>query len=223
MAGRAASILGIRPSTRRVTGRDPARFRRYFEAVALSSAGLAEHSTLFEAARIDSRTAAAYEQLLINLFVLELVPAWLVNRLARLVKSPKRYLIEPALLGAALRLDLLSVLRDGDLLGRLLDTFVAAQLRPELALDPRRARLHHLRERDGRREIDLVCELSANRLVAIEVKATASPGREDARHLAWLRDRLGDGFAAGAVLHTGPGRFQLGERLFALPISSIWG
>lgn len=40
-------------------GRDPARLRRYFEAYALNSAGLAEDKTLYDAAGIDRRTALA--------------------------------------------------------------------------------------------------------------------------------------------------------------------
>lgn len=206
-----------------LTGRDPARLRRYFEALALSSAGLAEDKTLYDSAGIDRRTADAYERLLVNLWVLELVPAWLTNRLSRLVRSPKRYLVDPSLIAAALRLDVAAVMRDGDLLGRLLDSLVAAQLRPELALGPRRPRMYHLREKNGRREIDLVVELAADQVVAIEVKATAAPSPHDARHLSWLRDELGDRFVAGALLHTGPGRFALGRRIFALPIACIWG
>jgi hypothetical protein len=203
-------------------GRDPARLRRYFEAIALNSAGLAEDKTLYDAAAIDRKTAAAYERLLVNLLVLELIPAWLTNRLSRLVKAPKRYLVDPALIGAALRLDVPAAMRDGDLLGRLLDTLVAAQLRPELALGAQRARLYHLREKNGRREVDLLAELAAHHVVALEVKATAAPRPDDARHLTWLRDQLGDRFIAGAVLHTGPARFALGERIFALPIATIW-
>src|SRR5437899_1659866 len=83
-----------------LAGRDPARRRRYFEAVALNSAGVAEHKTLYDAAAIDRKTADAYERLLVNLLVLELLPAWLTNRLSRLVKAPKRYLVDPGLLGA---------------------------------------------------------------------------------------------------------------------------
>jgi predicted AAA+ superfamily ATPase len=206
-----------------VTGRDPARLRRYFEALALNSAGLAEHKTLYDAAGIDRKTADAYERLLVNLLVVDLVPAWMTNRLSRLVKGPRRYLIDPSLVGSALGLDLLTVLRDGDLLGRILDTLVIAQLRPELALSPARPRLYHARERNGRREIDALVELGAHRVVAFEVKASAAPSVEDGRHLAWLRDELGDRFVAGAVLHTGPGRFELSPRIFALPIAAIWG
>jgi predicted AAA+ superfamily ATPase len=206
-----------------VGGRDPARLRRYFEALALNSAGLAEQKTLYDAAGINRKTADAYESLLIGLFLLELVPAWWTNRLSRLVKGPKRYLVDPSLMGAALRLDVSAVMRDGNLLGRMLDAFVAAQLRPEAALSETRPRLYHVRERNGRRELDIVAELRADRVVAIEVKAGASPTADDARHLAWLRDELGDRFAAGAVLHTGPRGFMLGPRIAALPIASLWG
>jgi uncharacterized protein len=203
-------------------GRDPARLRRYFEALALNSAGLAEQKTLYDAAGINRRTAEAYESLLVNLFILELAPAWWTNRLSRLVKSPKRYLIDPSLIGAALRLDVPAVMRDGNLLGRILDTLVAAQLRPEAALSETRPRLYHLREKNGRRELDIVAELRADRVVAIEVKASAAPTIEDGRHLVWLRDELGDRFLGGAVLHTGPRSFVLSPRIFALPIASIW-
>jgi len=202
--------------------RDPRLLRRYFEALALSSAGMAESKTIYEAAGINRKTAIAYERLLTNLFVLDTLPAWMSNRLSRLVKTGKRYLVDPSLIAAALRLDQTSVLRDGDLLGRVLDTFVVAQIRPEVDLSPSRPRLHHLRTRDGH-EVDLIAELPANGVLAIEIKATSSPKATDARHLMWMRERLGDRFLAGAVLHTGPRPFQIAERIFALPICTLWG
>jgi predicted AAA+ superfamily ATPase len=179
-------------------------------------------STIFEAANVDRKTANAYARLLANLFVLDVVPAWLTNRLSRLVKTPKRYVTDASLIGAALRIDARNVMRDGGLLGRVLDTFVAAQLRPELAASLRRPRLFHLREKNGRREIDLLTEFAGDQVVAIEVKASAAPTRSDAAHLEWLRDRLGDRFIAGAVLHTGPSAFTLGDRIAAVPIASLW-
>jgi hypothetical protein len=59
--------------------------------------------------------------------------------------------------------------------------------------------------------------------VAVEIRASAAPTIADARHLAWLRDVLGERFKAGAVLHTGPYAFGLGERVLALPICALWG
>jgi predicted AAA+ superfamily ATPase len=209
----ARTLLGLR---------DPARLRRYFEALALNSAGLAEHQTIYGAAGINRLTALEYDRLLTNLFVVDTLPAWTSNRLSRLIQTPKRYLVDPALLASALRLDEAAVLRDGDLLDRVLDTFVLAQLRPEVEVSARRPRLYHLRERNGRREIDVVGEVGAG-VVAVEIKATAAPGPDDAAHLRYLRDQVGERFLGGAVLHTGPRAFVLSDRILALPICALWG
>lgn len=208
------------PTTRR---RDTLRLRRYFEAYALSSGGVADHKTIYDAAQVARDTAVAYEALLAGLFIVEQVPAWTSNRLKRLVLQPKRYVVDPALMAAALRVDENGVLRDGDLLGRVLDTFVAAQLRPELAISTSRPRLHHLRTQQGRREVDLVAELAGQRVIGLEIKAGAATNRGDARHLLWLRDELGERFVAGIVFHTGPRLYELDDKIVAAPISVLWG
>jgi len=64
-----------------------------------------------------------------------------------------------------------------------------------------RPRMVHVRQEDGRHEVAIVAE----------IKASRAPTANDAHHLAWLRDRVGDTFIAGVVLHTGasnvlPGR-----------------
>ncbi len=112
--------------------------------------------------------------------------------------------------------------RNGNLLGRLLETFVVAQLRAQTAVSEHRCRLFHLRQHHGRHEVDVVVEVNAQQIIGIEIKATAAPTTDDARHLGWLRDQIGERFAAGVVLHTGPASFPLGERLWALPISALW-
>lgn len=202
--------------------RDPARLRRYFQAFALNSAGMAEDKTIYDAAGIDRKTALAYEGLLSDLLIVDAMPAWTSNRLKRLIKSPKRYVVDPALMATALGLDVNGILRDGDILGRLLDTFVLAQLRTELEVVQPRARLHHLRDQGGRREVDLLIELGGGRVIGIEVKADAAPEPSSARHLSWLRDELGERFEAGIVFHTGPKVYGLGARIVAAPICTLW-
>jgi predicted AAA+ superfamily ATPase len=202
-------------------GRDPERLRRYFEAVALNTACFVEQMTLAHAAGVDKRTAAAYEQLLRNLLVLHALPAWTTNRLKRLVRGPKRHLTDVALLSGAVGLDTVAVLAEGALLGRVLETFVLAQLRAELPACRTRPRLYHLRQEQGRREIDIVAELGGRRIIGIEVKA-GTPTRTDARHLAWFRDEYGDRFLTGVILHTGPNMYELGDRITAAPIAALW-
>ena len=201
---------------------DAARLQRYLEACAIGSAGTPHHKTLYDAAGISRKTALAYDALLQDLMVTDRLPAWSTNRLKRLSRIPKRYVVDSGLLVGILRVGIDDVLASGSLIGTMMDTFVVAQLRAEAAVARTRYRLSHLREQDGRREVDVIAELGGGRIVGIEVKAAASVGRSDARHLEWLRDAMGDRFTGGAVLHTGPDTFDLADRIVAAPISTLW-
>lgn len=63
---------------------------------------------------------------------------------------------------------------------------------------------------------------AAGRIIGIEVKADAAARRDAAKHLAWLRDQIGDRFVKGMVLHTGPCICDLDDRDLAVPISTLW-
>jgi len=215
--------LLTRDSHALVSDRDHHKLARYFEAVAASSAGSPEHKTLYDAAGVNIKTAGVYDDLLTKLFVTELVPAWAGNHLDRLIKTGKRYVVDSSLMAAAVGATVETVLTDNDLLGRMIDTFVMAQLRPEVALSRRRVRLYHMRTKGGREEVDILAELPGGKILGLEIKATASPDSSDVKHLRWLRERYPDRFVAGAVLHTGPDIIQLDENIFAVPICAFWG
>jgi predicted AAA+ superfamily ATPase len=203
--------------------RDPVRLRRYLQAVAASTGGMPTVKTLTDAVGLDYATATSYDGLLEHLLITERLPAWSTNRLNRLVRLPKRHLVDPALAGPLLGVDVRGALRDGDLLGRLLDSFVAAQMRADIVVSELPTpRLYHARDANGRHEVDLLVELADGRVVGFEVKADAAPGADAGRHLRWLRDALGDRFVAGVVLHTGPRPFRFPDGILALPISALW-
>ena len=203
-------------------GHDSTRLGRYFEAYALNSGGTVEDTTLYRAATIDRRTALSYQDLLNRLYIVDELPTWTSNRLKRLSLAAKRYLVDSSLLASITGATDHTVMGDGNLLGRLLETFAVAQLRAQATVGEHRCRLYHLRQHNGRHEVDVIAELDARNLIGIEIKATAAPSTDDARHLAWLRDHIGDQFIAGVVLHTGPSSFPLGDRLWAHPISTLW-
>lgn len=203
-------------------GRDPQRLRAYLTALALNSAGVVDDTTLWTAAGIAKDTARAYDQLLQNLLVVDRLPAWTSNRLKRLTLAPKRYLVDPGLFTGILAVSPQEVLTHGNLLGRVIETFVVAQIRAETALMALPPRLHHLRVSDGGHEIDLVIEVGAHRLVAIEIKATATPDPGDAKHLRWFRRSLPDNDVTTIVLHTGSETVTFDDGTIATPISALW-
>jgi len=202
--------------------RNPELAQRFFEAYALNTAGVVDQRTLHASAGVAKATGEAYEKLLRNLLVVDAIPAWWSNRLKRLIRSPKRYVVDSALALVALRMDIRGLMSDGNMLGRILDTLVMAQLRSTISCCTSAPRLFHLRQEDGRHEIDIVVEYGGGRIFGIEIKATSAPKQEDGRHLVWLREEFGDRFLGGAVLHTGPRAFLLEEKIVAAPISSIW-
>ena len=201
---------------------DAQKMRAYFDTLSLNTAGSPNDLTLYAVAGINSKAAARYDGVFEDLSIAEKVPPRFSNRIERIEKAKKRYVLDPGLAASAGNLDAASVMGDHDLLGRMLDTFILAQLRPEVAFSDPPVRIHHLRTNAGRQEVDILAELSGNRVIGLEVTASAAVDRSDAKHLVWLRNELGPKFVPGAVMHTGPDIFEVSERVFAVPISSIW-
>ncbi len=203
--------------------RSPESLRRYFTACALHTSGVVPDTALAQAADLDRRTGLGYHEMLTVLRLIQDVPAWHANRLKRLTSMPKRYLTDAGLAAWLVGTGREALARDAHARGRIIDTYVAAQIRVEVEAAVQQARLYHLRTQSGEREIDLVVEFG-QRIAAFEIKTASAPARRDARHIAWLRDQLSpEQFAGGVVFHTGPRRYSLGDRIEAVPIAALWG
>jgi len=174
---------------------------------------------------IDRATASTYEPWLESAFLVHRVAAWGRNLGAAAVKRPKLHAVDTGLAAASLGKDLDALRRPTEpATGRLLESFVVAELAKQVSWAERPIRLHHLRETGGI-EIDAVLQTTDGRVCAVEVKASTRARPEDARHLATVRDRLdrvGGEFVVGVVLHTGEQRLPLGDRIVALPIADLW-
>ncbi|WP_419944563.1 ATP-binding protein [Candidatus Poriferisodalis sp.] len=171
-------------------------------------------------AGVDFRTADAYLGLLEDLCIISRLPAWHEKRLQRLTRSPKIVLTDPGMAAYLLNTDAASLGRDPMLIGQMFETFAATELLAHIETAAEETRMFHARDRDGK-EVDLVLESRGN-VVGVEVKSSSVVGRDDARGLMWLRDRLGDEFAGGVVLSSGRIPFQIDDRVWALPLSSLW-
>ena len=82
--------------------------------------------------------------------------------------------------------------------------------------------LYHYRDKD-QDEVDFVIEDNAGALVGIEVKASATVNTGDFKGLRKLADAGGDAFKLGLVLYDGDKGVPFGKRLFAAPLSCLWG
>lgn len=73
----------------------------------------------------------------------------------------------------------------------------------------------------GTREIDLIVERRDGRVLAIEVKLSTSVGDRDVRHLAWLRDQIGDQLIGSVVLTTGPQAYTRRDGVAVVPLGLL--
>ena len=80
---------------------------------------------------------------------------------------------------------------------------------------------HHFRDRDGR-EVDMVLERDDGMIAGIEIKASATVKAPDFGGLRALAEACGDRFAFGVVLYDSTDVVPFGDRLAAVPLSSLW-
>ena len=175
---------------------------------------------------IDRGTVESYLGWLRMVFLIHELPAWTRSPTPRVVRRPKLHLADTGLAAALMNVDV-DALRPATATstGSLLETFVANEIARQISTGGEPLHLHHYRDGSGH-EVDLVIERSDGAVVAVEVKATASPGPDHLRQLVWLRDRLDEAspgtFRAGVLLHSGERSFRVGDRLYSSPIDVLW-
>jgi len=178
---------------------------------------------LARSADLDRATVRNYLTYLDTVFLTTEVLPWSANLNSRLSKTPEVFLADSGLAAHLLRTSEADLRRVGrPALGGLVETFVHAELMKLATVSEIPVSMWHLRENDDR-EVEFILEGPGGAVVGFEVKATTSPGADSAKHLRWLRERLGQRFTAGVVLHLGQRASSFGDGIHALPVSALWG
>lgn len=194
---------------------------RLLSLLATRAASLLSYSDLSRAAAMPQSTLKRYMALLETVFLVQTLPAWSANLGKRLVKSPKSILCDTGLAAHLQGVDAQRLSAEPVLAGPLLENFVAMELKKQMTWSETRPNLYHFRTQAGR-EVDLVLEDAAGRLVGVEVKSAATASAGDFRGLRALADATGDRFRRGILLYTGRESVPFGEKMHALPVSSLW-
>lgn len=105
--------------------------------------------------------------------------------------------------------------------GALLESFVFAEVLKLMTASDLRLTPHHFRDRDGR-EVDIVLERDDGMIAGIEVKASATVKASDFSGLRALAEACEDRFAFGVVLYDSADIVPFGDKLAAVPLSSLW-
>ncbi len=219
------------------TIRRPATLLRWMNAYAAATASTASFEAIRDAAtggegqKPAKTTTQPYREILQRLFIVDELPAWAPtrNRISRLGMPPKHHLADPALAASLLGVGadaLLSAepagppsLRDGPLLGSLFESLVTLSVR--VYAQAARARVGHLRTRNGDHEVDLIVERRDGRILAIETKLAAVPDDRDVRHLHWLAQQIGADLLDAVVITAGPYAYRRPDGIAIVPAALL--
>jgi len=179
-------------------------------------------ASLAREAGINGETLRSYLSLLETIYLHLRLPAWSTNFTSRAKHHPKVHMVDTGLAADVLGLtaDRLAT-PTSQMAGPLLETFAVNELVRQQAWSQQRVRLGHFMDRK-QREVDLIIESGDGRIVAVEMEAARDVDGTDFKWLAYLRDRLGDRFVNGIVIHLGERPLPFGDRLTALPVSAVW-
>ncbi len=179
---------------------------------------IAEMSSGFKQTR---PTINDYVTLLERIFLIDHLQPWHRNRLKRLIKTPKLHLVDTGLGAALLGLDSTSLVKDRNMYGQLLETFVYQELRRQASWRSAHIEFYHYRDKDGA-EVDVVLETGNDQVAGIEVKSGATVTSSDFLGLRKLRTSVGKSFTSGVVLYDGESVVGFGDGLYAIPIQLLW-
>lgn len=206
------------PDTSRA--RNPSQVGDLLRLIAARSGSLARWDKLGTELGVDGKTAKAHAEALERLFLVRIRRAWHVNLGKRQVKAPKLYAADSGVLAALAGADTVRLQSDGGLAGSIVETFVANEVERLASWTNDTFTFWHYRE--DRREVDIVIEKPSGEVIGLEVKAGATTRSSDFAGLLHLRDRLGDRFRAGVVVNTSAQTVPRGDRLWAVPLMSLW-
>jgi predicted AAA+ superfamily ATPase len=162
---------------------------------------------------VDGRTAAAYIDLLVDLFLIRRLPAWYANVGKRLVKSPKIYVRDSGLLHALLGIESKDALLGHPVVGASWEGFVIENLLVSLPAGV----AGYFYRTSGGAEIDLLLVWPDGRLWAVDVKRNLAPQPDRGFHAACedLQPEL------RFIVYPGSETCDIGKQTTAVPIETL--
>jgi len=197
---------------------DEARFLRFVRACAARTAQMLNLTELARDADIAVNTAKNWLSILQASFQVYLLQPFSNNITKRIIKTPKLYFLDTGLAAYLTEWSSPQTLEAGAMAGPMLETFVCSELLKSWWHRGKQPQLYYYRDKQGR-EIDFLL-FQDQKAYPIEVKKSASPKADDAKHFSLL-PKLGLDSAAGAVLCLTEDWLPLTKEINASPIGLL--
>ena len=193
-------------------------FLRFLRICAARTGQLLNYTELAKDAEISAGTAKNWLSILETSGIIYLLQPWASNVTNRLSKTPKMFFLDTGLVAYLAGWTSPATLEKGAMSGAIFETWVISEILKSWWYSGKSAPVFFYRDKDGR-EIDCLIERDG-KLYPMEIKKSASPGKNDIRHFTAL-EKLGYPMGESALVCMYPDMIPLTENCTVIPASMI--
>ena len=187
--------------------------RRFWTMLAHNQGQIHNAAALARGLEVNGVTIARYLDLMVDLLLVRRLPQWTSNLGRRLVKAPKVYVRDSGICHALLGIETMDELLGHPVIGGSWEGYVIENIISAL---PRRASYGYYRTSGGA-ELDLVIDVGAGEIWAVEVKRSSAPTVSKGFHSACEDLRP----ARKLVVHAGKESFPLAKDIRAVTLPAM--
>jgi len=197
---------------------DEMAFLRFLRASAARSGQMLNMAELSRDAGVAPNTAKSWLSILQASGIAYLLEPYHTNVTKRMVKTPKLYFLDTGLCAYLTEWSSPETLEAGAMSGAILETWIISEALKSYWHNGRRAPFYYYRDKD-QKEIDLLI-VQDGTAYPLEIRKTASPGKEDVRHFKVL-ENLKMAVGHGGVLCLAGQLLPLTDSASSIPVSAL--
>jgi predicted AAA+ superfamily ATPase len=197
---------------------DAMAFLRFLRVAAARTGQLLNLAEMARDADVAPNTAKKWLSILHASDLVYLLEPYFINVAKRMVKSPKLYFLDTGLAAYLTEWSSPETLEAGAMSGTILETWVVGELLKSWRHNGLRAPFYYYRDTD-QKEIDLIIVRDGT-LYPVEIKKTASPNKNAARHFSVL-EKLKMPIGTGAVIGLAAQALPLTGAVWSVPVSYL--
>ena len=203
-----------------ITAKNLVKFHNFMQCIAARVGELFNAESLARDVGVTSKTIAEWTSILESSGVIRLLQPYEKNVSNRAIKTPKIYFMDTGLVCFLVGWTSSQVAMNGAMSGGLFENFVVSEIiKSYYNAGHETEKIYFYRDKD-KREIDLIIEKD-NTLYPIEIKKSARPGIEMAKHFPVLSKLAGISVGQGCIICQCDKSSYLSDDVVALPIEYI--
>ena len=210
---------------KKISQENKSEINKMLRILASMTSNILKYSSLSKHLNIKDMTVKSDIEILEALFLVKRLNPYFTNRGKREIKAPKIQFIDTGLVAHLVDIDAHTlIVQEREMLGNLIENFIYVELLKHSTYAKKSTKIYHYR--DANYEVDLVLEQRDAKIVAIEIKSSATIKPQYTRGLLKLAQNAKENFLQGYIFYGGSEFlpiFKDGYTFWCIPFGVLFG